>query len=236
MTSARSGTSIPAGLLHGLAEGRAVGKGRIARDALGQEHGPVNGQVLEELLGALVRVEHAQLQVEDGLARHGEIEMAGLDDAGMHRPHGNLKDAFAQRGPVDVLLAFEGRQHRVASGKSLRRGCTSGQLSCSATRRGLGWPSASMPNQSWISRSCQLTAGSSAASEGKRGSSGGNGRAEDQIAGVAAAARRRSSCRRRLPAATRSSAKTVDQARAVRWRCRRRTSAMAGTSAMATPA
>ena len=68
------------------------------------------GRCLEELLGAFVRVEHAQLQVEDGLAGHREVEMAGLDDAGVHGAHGNLEHAFAQRRPVDVPLAFEGRQ------------------------------------------------------------------------------------------------------------------------------
>ena len=71
------------------------------------------GRFFEELLGALVRVEHAQLQVEDGLAGDGEVEVAGLDDAGMNRADGNLEDAFSERRPVDVLLAFERRQDLV---------------------------------------------------------------------------------------------------------------------------
>ncbi len=96
-----------------LAERRAVGEGGIAGNALGQEHGAVYWQVLEELLRAFVRIEHAQLQVEDGLSGDGEVEMAGLDDAGMDRTHRNLEDAFAQRRPVHVLLAFEGGQYRI---------------------------------------------------------------------------------------------------------------------------
>ena len=39
--------------------------------------------------------------------------MAGLDDAGVNRAHRNPKDAFAERGTIDVLFAFERRQHGV---------------------------------------------------------------------------------------------------------------------------
>ncbi len=81
--------------LDGLAECRAVGEGRIAGNALGQKHRAVDGKILEELLGSLVRVEHAQLQVEDGLAGDGEVEVAGLDDAGMNRADRNLEDALS---------------------------------------------------------------------------------------------------------------------------------------------
>ena len=99
--------------LDGLAECRAVGEGRVARNALGQKHRAVDGEILEELLGSLVRVEHAQLQVEDGLAGDGEVEVAGLDDAGMNRADRNLEDALSVSGPVDVPLAFKRRQHGV---------------------------------------------------------------------------------------------------------------------------
>ena len=67
----------------------------------------VNRHALEELLGALVRVEHAQLQIENWFARYRETEMAGLDDSGVNRSDGNLKDTFAQRGPVHVALALK---------------------------------------------------------------------------------------------------------------------------------
>ena len=73
----------------------AVRKAGIAGDAFRQEHGVLDRHVLEKLLGAFVRVEHAELQVEDRLAGHREVEMARLDDAGVHGADGNLKDAFA---------------------------------------------------------------------------------------------------------------------------------------------
>ncbi len=60
-----------------------------------------------------MRVEHAQLQVQDGLAGDGEVEVAGLDDAGMNRADRNLKDALAERGPIDVPLALKRWQHGV---------------------------------------------------------------------------------------------------------------------------
>ena len=158
------------GLFDGLAEGRAVRKAGIAGDALGQKDGAVDGQVLEELLGALVRVEHAQLQVQDGLAGDGEVEVAGLDDAGVDRADGNLKDAFAQ-GRAGRRAA------RLRTAEGLCRSespCAAGArpASCRAARRGADWdgPPASMPNQSWISRSCQFTAGIPAATEGNAGS------------------------------------------------------------------
>jgi hypothetical protein len=100
-------------LLDGLAECRAVGERRIARNALGQKHGAVNGEILEELLGSLVRVEHAELQIEDRLAGDGEVEVAGLDDAGVNGADRNLEDALTVSGPVDVLLAFKRGQHGV---------------------------------------------------------------------------------------------------------------------------
>src|ERR1017187_5504943 len=103
----------PAGLFHRLAEGRGVGKRRVARYALRQEHALLRGEPFEELLRPLVGVEHAELQVQDGLARDGEVEVAGFDDAGVYRSHGDLEDAFPQRRTVDVLLALESRQLRI---------------------------------------------------------------------------------------------------------------------------
>src|SRR6185437_9126505 len=95
------------GLLDGLTERRAVGKGRVARDALGQKDRAVNGETLEELLGSFVRVEHAQLQVQDRLTGDREVEVARLDDAGMNGANGNLEDALSIGRPVDVPLSFK---------------------------------------------------------------------------------------------------------------------------------
>ena len=82
-------------LLDGLTECCAVGKGRVARNALGQKDRAVNREILEELFGSLVGIEHAQLQVQDRLTGNGEVEVAGLDDAGMNRADGNLEDALS---------------------------------------------------------------------------------------------------------------------------------------------
>ena len=113
MNCARGGTSISAAF--STAWQKAVAwENAESPDTLSARNTPrCAGSCLEELLRPFVRVEHAELQVEDGLARDGEIEVAGFDDAGVHRPHGNLEDAFPQRRPVDVLFALEGGQHRV---------------------------------------------------------------------------------------------------------------------------
>ena len=99
--------------LHRLAESRAMRERRIAGDALGEKDGAVDGKIFKKFLGSLVRVEHAQLQVQDGLARDGEVEVAGLDDTGMNRADRNVEDALSVRGPVDVPFALEWRQHGV---------------------------------------------------------------------------------------------------------------------------
>ncbi len=71
-----------------------------------------SGQTLEELLGALVDVEHAQLEVEHRFASHAEEKMARLDNPGMHRADRHLEDAFALDRAELVALALEWRQHR----------------------------------------------------------------------------------------------------------------------------
>ena len=88
-----------------------MGKGRVARDALGQKDRAVNGETLEELLGSLVRIEHAELQVEDRLTGDGEVEVAGLDDAGVNGADRNLEDALSVGRPVDVPFSFKRGQH-----------------------------------------------------------------------------------------------------------------------------
>ncbi len=99
--------------LDGLAECSCVREGRIARNAFGQKDRAGDGETLEELLGSLVRVKHTELQVQDRFAGDGEVEVAGLDDAGMNRADRNVKDALAVRWPVDVPLALERGQHGV---------------------------------------------------------------------------------------------------------------------------
>src|ERR1035438_4612824 len=94
-----------------MAKGGGVGKAGIAGDALRQADTMGHRHVLEQLLRALVRVEEPDLEVEDGLPSHAEKEVAGLNDARMHRPHRDLKDAFALNLAELVPLACEWRQH-----------------------------------------------------------------------------------------------------------------------------
>src|SRR5205823_8549651 len=63
-------------------------------NALRQPNTVRDGQALKQLFDALVHVKHAELQVEDWLARHAEQKMARLDDAGMHRTDWHLKHPF----------------------------------------------------------------------------------------------------------------------------------------------
>ena len=109
----------------------------IAGDAFGQKDRAVNRQILEELLRSLVRVEHAQLQVENGLARDREVEVSGFDNARVHRSDRNLENALAERRTVHMPLAFEGRQ-LFAERESL---CAADErrASCRAARHGADW-------------------------------------------------------------------------------------------------
>ena len=50
---------------------------------------------MSQPVDALVHVAEPLLQPRHGLAVGGEAEMAGLDDAGMHRPDRNLVQALA---------------------------------------------------------------------------------------------------------------------------------------------
>src|SRR6516164_595028 len=88
-----------------------MGKTRIPGDALREKHGSMYRQLLKELFRALMRIEHAELQIEDRLTGHRKIEMAGLDGSGMNRSDWHLKDAFTQSGPIDVAFSLERRQH-----------------------------------------------------------------------------------------------------------------------------
>ena len=83
------------GLLDGAREGEAVGHGGIAGDAGNDAGGALDVSVGQQAVDALVHVAQPLLQPRHGLAVDGEAEMAGLDDAGMHRPDRNLVQALA---------------------------------------------------------------------------------------------------------------------------------------------
>ena len=95
---------------------------------------------LHQRLDALVHVAEPLLQPHHGFAVGGEAEMAGLDDAGMHRADRNLVQA----------LAFD-RQERVGRRASPARrsrspsGCVTPQKPRSSQGRVSGRPTGSKP-------------------------------------------------------------------------------------------
>ena len=161
-------------VLDGLAEGGAVGESGIPGYALGQEDGVVHGHMLEQLFGALMRVEHTELEVEDGLARDREIEVAGLDDAGVNGADGNLEDAFAQGRAVDVPLALKGRQHGV-DGKVFAQGMDVGPVVVEGDAAGIGMVLGDQAEPVLDLALLPVHGGDSAASEGKCGAAAGTG-------------------------------------------------------------
>ena len=92
---ARGGASTAERRLDRTRESEAERNRRIARDA--RDHARRLGEVDagQEAIDALVHVAEPLLQPRHGLAIGGEAEMAGLDDAGMHRTDRNLVQAVA---------------------------------------------------------------------------------------------------------------------------------------------
>src|SRR5205814_7608444 len=79
---------------------------RVSRDPLRELDALREGKRLEQLLGALVHEAEPRLEIHDRLAFDAEAEVAGLDDAGVHRPHRDLEDAFAFDPPERKRLAL----------------------------------------------------------------------------------------------------------------------------------
>ena len=186
-----------------------VGEAGIAGNAFGQPDAVRHGQVLEKFLRAFVRVEQAQLQVEHRLARHAEKEMPRLDDAGVNRADRHLKHAFAFDLAELVPLAAGTAAARCAN----RSPCAADRLPASrrAARSGAGWDGRSSlrPNRSWISRSCQLTAGTALVSEGKLRFVRRHRHAQDEETVRPRRAQRRNRGGRRFSCARASSANTL---------------------------
>ena len=111
--------------LERLAVGERVARARVARDALGKLGRALEGQRLEELLGALVDEAEPRLEVHDRLALDAEAEVAGLDDARVHGPHRDLEDALALDAAERKRLARVGElatQRRVAAERVIALG------------------------------------------------------------------------------------------------------------------
>ena len=101
--------------------GPGIAHGGVARDAPGQPAGVQRRQLRHAMLDALVRVAQALLQTQHFLPHHREAEMAGLDDAGMHRAHGNLMDAVAVHMHKRVIDELGRRQQRQLARVLLQR-------------------------------------------------------------------------------------------------------------------
>ncbi len=84
-------------LLDRARKGKTVSHGGIARDASDDLCRAFDIGAGEEPVDALVDIAEPFLQPRHDLAIDAETEMAGLDDAGMHRPNRNLMQPLAQR-------------------------------------------------------------------------------------------------------------------------------------------
>ena len=81
-----------------------MGDGRVAGRRLGVMERARARAADHRLLDAAVLIAQGDLEVEDALAVALEAEVAGLDDARMHRPDGHLVDLLAL-DPVEIARA-----------------------------------------------------------------------------------------------------------------------------------
>ena len=122
--TARAGGSISQRRLGGAGEGVGVGDGRVARDAPGKARALREVRARHQALDALMHIAEPLLETDHGLAVGGEAEMAGLDDAGVHRPDRDLMQARtfrpagkyrARRRPESATAAPSGCRHAPAA-------------------------------------------------------------------------------------------------------------------------
>ena len=92
--------------------GKAVGHGGVAGDAGDDAAGRVDIGVGQKPVDAAVDIAEPLFQPRHGLAVDGETEMAGLDDAGMHRTDRNLVQSLARHGQEFVGAGIAPRRGR----------------------------------------------------------------------------------------------------------------------------
>ncbi len=78
-----------------MRKGERKGNRTVARGAGGELRGLFERRAGHQQLDAFMHVAQALFEARDGFAVGGEAEMAGLDDAGMHRPDRDLVQVFA---------------------------------------------------------------------------------------------------------------------------------------------
>ena len=107
-----------------LAIGPCIGHARVTGHSCREAVSVEDRQFGEASLDALVHVAQALLEPQHLLAHHGEAEVSGFDDAGVHRADGNLMDAVAldphERVIVDRRLGRRG--HRAGGQRERVRG------------------------------------------------------------------------------------------------------------------
>jgi hypothetical protein len=81
--------------LDGVGERDRIGDSAVAGGPRGKPRRLVDGRAAHQRLDALVYVAEPLFEPNHGLAAGGKAEMARLDDAGVHRAHRNLMQAFA---------------------------------------------------------------------------------------------------------------------------------------------
>src|ERR1017187_4663016 len=110
--------------------------------------------------------------------------MPGLDDAGVDRAYGNLEDALAQGGAIDVALAFEGRQD-LAQGKAFEQGMDVGPVVVERDAPWIGM-TGGFEAEPVLDLALLPVDGGQLGGEGREMRlAGGNRRLEDQVAGLA---------------------------------------------------
>ena len=121
-------------------------------------------QLGEAPLDALVHVAEPLLEPEHFLADDREAEVAGLDDAGVHRPDRDLVHAVAVDAHERVVVDCNGRL--AAAGSSSRSGCASaGHAAWRSHGRSSG-PSDCTPVRSAAARCMRAAAGKISCSPG----------------------------------------------------------------------
>src|SRR5271157_5889702 len=110
--------------------------------------------------------------------------MAGLDDAGMDGAYGNLEDALAQGGAIDVALAFEGRQD-LAQRKTLEQGMDVGPVVVERDPPRIGMTRGFEAEPVLDLALLPVDGGQLSGERREMRLAGGNRRLEDQIAGLA---------------------------------------------------
>src|SRR5262245_31119974 len=93
-----------------MAKCGCLSKTRISGNAFGQPHAMGDGDVLEQLLCAFVRVEQTYLEIKHRFPSYAEQEMPRFNDPGMDRANRHVKNALAFHFTEFVPLALEWRQ------------------------------------------------------------------------------------------------------------------------------